>query len=86
MRLDLESADLPAADREALEGLIGRARFFELPARPGRPRPDAFQYDLCIEDAGRRHAVCVHDPVEPGALRSLLERLSALARHSQAEP
>jgi hypothetical protein len=80
VRLALDSADLPAAERDALEALIARARFFELSAEPARPRPDAFQYDLEIEHAGRRHAVCVHDPVEPEALRPLLERLTALAR------
>jgi hypothetical protein len=80
VRLVLESAELPAAERESLETLIARARFFELPARTSRPRPDAFQYDVCIEDAGRSHAVCVHDPVEPKTLRSLLDRLTALAR------
>ena|SRR5882762_990603 len=80
VRLDLESAELPAAERKALEALVARARFFELPARSSRPQPDAFQYDLCIEDAGRRNAVCLHDPVEPETLRSLLERLTALAR------
>ena len=80
VQLALESAELPAAEREALEALIARARFFELPPRTARARPDAFQYDLTIENAGRRHAVCVHDPVEPEALRPLLERLTALAR------
>ena len=80
MRLALESADLPAAERDALETLIARARFFELPARGARPRPDAFQYDLAIEHAGRRHALCVHDPVEPEALRPLIDRLTMLAR------
>jgi len=80
VRLVLESAELPAAERDALEALVARARFFELPAGPGRPRPDAFQYDLAIEHAGQRHVVCVHDPVEPEGLRPLLERLTALAR------
>jgi hypothetical protein len=80
VRLALDSAELPAAERDALEALIAGARFFELADRPARPRPDAFQYDLAIEHAGRRHVVCVHDPVEPEALRPLLELLTALAR------
>lgn len=80
MRLDLESAELPAAERDALEGLIARAGFFTLHARSARSRPDAFQYDLAIEHGGRRHALCVHDPVEPEALRPLIEHLTALAR------
>ena len=87
MQLVLESAELPAAEREALETLIDHACFFELPVRPTRPgrsRPDAFQYDLAIENRGQRHALCVHDPVEPETLRPLLERLTALARGGSA--
>lgn len=87
MRLVLESAELPDGEREALETLIAHARFFELPARPTGPtrsRPDAFQYDLAIETTGQRHAVCVHDPVEPETLRPLLECLTALARGGHA--
>ena len=80
MRLALESAELPAAEREALEALIARADFFALPAARSRPRPDGFQYDLAIEHAGRRHALCLHDPVEPEALRPLIERLTEMAR------
>jgi hypothetical protein len=80
VRLVLESAELPAAEREALEGLIARADFFELAARTARARPDAFQYDLAIEYAGRSHALCLHDPVEPEALRPLIERLTEMAR------
>ena len=80
MRLVLESAELPAAEREALEALIARADFFALPAGRGRGRPDAFQYDLAIEHAGRRHALCLHDPIEPEALRPLIERLNEMAR------
>jgi len=68
------------AERDALEALIARADFFALPPRPARARPDAFQYDLAIEHAGRRHALCLHDPVEPEALRPLIERLIELAR------
>ncbi len=80
VRLVLESAALPAAERDALETLIARARFFELAPTAARPRPDRFQYDVCIEDAGRRHAVSLHDPVEPEPLKVLLEHLTALAR------
>jgi len=80
VRLTLESDELPAAERETLEALITRADFFTLTAARGRPRPDAFQYDLAIEHAGRRHALRLHDPVEPEALRPLIERLIEMAR------
>ena len=83
VRLALESAELPAAEREALEQLIARARVFERAESRTRPRPDGFQYDLAIEQGGRRHTLCVHDPVDE-SLAPLLERLTALARGGDA--
>ena len=80
VRLSLESADLPPAEREALERLIERSRFFELPARLAAPHPDAFQYDLTIEDEGRRHAVHLDDRGAPEDVKPLLRHLIDLAR------
>src|SRR5260221_8377458 len=68
VRLVLQSAPLPAAERYALETLIARAPFFELAPTPARPRPHRFQYDVCIEDAGPRHPLRPPDPVEPQPL------------------
>jgi emfourin len=80
VRLALESAELPAGEREALESLIEQARFFELPPRLVSPIPDAFQYDLAIEREGRRHVVRLDERGAPEAVRPLLQRLTELAR------
>jgi len=80
VRLAIESAELPAGEREALEALIERARFFELPSRLVSPVPDAFQYDLAIEREGLRHAVRLDERGAPEAVKPLLRRLTELAR------
>ena len=80
VRLALESAELPAGEREALEALIHQAGFFELPDRLLSPAADAFQYDLAIEREGLRHAVRLDERGAPEAVRPLLQRLTELAR------
>src|SRR5258705_11759111 len=79
VRLVLESAALPAAERDALETLIARARFFELAPTAARPRPYRFQDVLCIQGARRRHAVSLHYPVKPEPVKVLLGALTARA-------
>ena len=82
MRLALDSAELPPGEREALEGLVARARFFELPEQRASVNPDAFLYDLSIEREGRRHAICLGDRDAPAELKPLLARLIEMARSS----
>jgi hypothetical protein len=84
VRLALDSAALPSGEREALEALIARARFFELPARHASAHPDAFQYDLAIEQEGRRHTICLGDRDAPADLKPLLERLVEIARSGRS--
>jgi len=83
VRLALDSAVLPHGEREALEALIARARFFDLPERRASAHPDASQYDLAIEMEGRRHAICLGDRDAPDEIRPLLERLVEMARNAR---
>jgi hypothetical protein len=79
-RVALDLDELPAAERNAIESLVERAGFFDLPAECLSPRPDAFQYTVTIEAEGRRHCVRADDLGAPPHLRPLLERLARLAR------
>ena len=72
--------DLPPASarkvRAALEGMeVEQPR--RRVARPA-PFPDAFQYDLEVDD-GERGALTVHDPVSSPELQALLDVLLPLA-------
>ncbi len=65
-----------------LHALVAAADFFRLPAvivTPG-PAPDQFHYRVTVTEGLRRHTIQTTDSAAPAALRSLLERLAALAR------
>lgn len=85
--LTIDVSALPDGDAAELRQLVDRSRFFELPASVARPHgADARTYTITIEDEGRSHTVTLVDPVAPGALRVLLDRLrwhAAAARRSR---
>jgi hypothetical protein len=67
-------------DRQKLERLVTDARFFELPAMV--PAPRGSHQRVCritVEEAGRRHSVSAHDPVQGPALQALIDCLSQFA-------
>ena len=85
---DLDPDSLPAARAGAIRQMIREAGFFDLPAVfPALSQgADRFQYNLTIEDNGKRHSVEIHDTEDlPGSLKQLLKVLTDIAR-SRPEP
>jgi hypothetical protein len=77
--IDLE--ELSEDQSEALEEMLDKADFFELPADLTRPpMPDAFTYTITVTTEVRRHSVRVSDTTAPDDLRPLLEELNKQAR------
>src|SRR5574342_1262973 len=77
--LDLE--ELPKDQAKALEEMLDKADFFELPADLTRPpMPDAFTYTITVSSESRQHSVRVTDATAPDNLRPLLEELNKQAR------
>jgi hypothetical protein len=77
--IDLE--ELPEVQAKALEEMLDKADFFELPADLTRPpMPDAFTYTITVTTEVRRHSVRVSDATAPDDLRPLLEELNKQAR------
>ena len=83
-RITLDTDSLPPRERRAIESLVARAAFFDLPVECRSPRPDAFQYTVAVEAEGRRHEVRTDEQGVPARLRPLLERLLARARAARA--
>jgi hypothetical protein len=78
----IDTAALPSADAAALESLVSAARFFDQPAEIGRPRPgaaDYFQYKITIDASGRRHTVCLIEPIDDPNLQALVNAFQARA-------
>ncbi|HVL05326.1 MAG TPA: protealysin inhibitor emfourin [Acidimicrobiales bacterium] len=74
--------ELPPASAEKVEAALAEMDF-ERPRRrrtvpaPG-PWPDAFQYDIEVDD-GEKRSITVHDPVISPEVRALLDVLVPLA-------
>jgi Emfourin len=80
--IEVDTAQLPAAEAAELDHLVDGARFFEQPAiTPAPPgAADYRQYTITVERPGRTHTVRVADPIGDSALAALVTRLQALRR------
>ena len=82
LRSAIDTAALAPADAAEVEAMLGKVDLDELTSgstRRGGP-PDRFQYDLVIEQDGRRHEITIGERDVSPPLRSLLERLVDEAR------
>ncbi|MGE5816315.1 MAG: protealysin inhibitor emfourin [Acidobacteriota bacterium] len=88
--LPIDVSALPEREEKELRQLLERTEFFELPTRCLRPHgADARTYTITVEDEARSHTVTLADPVPPGDLRVLVERLrwhAVVARRSRSGP
>ena len=80
----IDSDSLPAQEASALRALIDAAGFFDLPRKSAAaPGADQFQYIVGIEDGARKHTIETSEGSASEALRTLLARLTTLARSSR---
>lgn len=90
MRLSatLDTETLPPGKARALEKLVARAHFFDLPSKipPPGPGADRFQYVITVESGRRCHTVELIDGAIPKALEPLLQALREAARPDPAPP
>ena len=79
----IDTAQLEAAPRAALERLVQAVDFFALPATVGRKRQDAAdtrEYTVTVEEAGRSATVRVLEPFDNADVEALIAALEAHAR------
>ncbi len=75
----------PAEDREMRE-LLERAKLFDQPAQPGaRSTPDQFQYEITVEDQGKRHSFVTNDAAAPDELLDFIDWLFAAAKKREKD-
>jgi hypothetical protein len=77
---DLDTEQLPSADRERLAGLVHAVAFFGLAPERSSRLPDMIQYRVRVEEAGRAHEVIFDDACGEPPLLELVERVAELAR------
>ena len=84
MVADVDLDQLPGHQAEAVRAALDGVDFDRLHkgrARPADPpgRPDAYQYDLEVDD-GRRRSLTVHEPLADPGLQQLVDVLLPMAR------
>jgi hypothetical protein len=82
LRASLDTAELPAAEADAVRRLVDRADLDALARRPPAPTrmPDRFQYDLTVTRDDRRQHLSVGEAAVTPELRPLLDHLMRRAR------
>jgi hypothetical protein len=84
----IDTAQLPAAERSKLEGLLQSTRFFALPPSIGQRRrgaADLREYTLRVEDETRDYTVRVVEPFDHPELEQLIAELRSHARVQAAK-
>ncbi len=85
IRSTVDAKDLAPEEGQKLRQMVEESNFFNLPAKIASrsPQPDRFQYELTVEEEGRRHTVMVSEEVMPEKLKLLARWLMEKARSMQ---
>ncbi|MBA3921102.1 MAG: hypothetical protein H0X31_05070 [Nostocaceae cyanobacterium] len=77
---EIDTTTLPNSESNQLRQLVETADFFRLPAKitARTPQPDRFEYQLTVEDNGKKHTVTVGEQAVPGKLKPLLDWLDGV--------
>jgi hypothetical protein len=83
LRSEVDTATLPPEEAREWESLVAAADLRSIAAGTGRRHggrsargvPDAFQYDLTVEDEGRRTQVTAGESELPPPAKELVQRL-----------
>jgi hypothetical protein len=80
-----DSASLEPAQADALEAMIEDAGLFDLPERlgPASSHPDAFDYELTVEDGERRKTIRASQDALPEQVRALIQWLQSVPGHEE---
>lgn len=81
VRAEVDSEQLPPAQKREMKKLVEEAKLFDQPAKPGgRAMPDQFQYEITIEDQGKTHSFVTNEAAASDQLLELVDWLIAAAK------
>ncbi len=85
VRTTIDEKDLTPDEALKLRRLVEQADFLNLPQKitPRSARPDRFQYELSLEESGKRHTVTTSEEAMPENLKPLAKWLMEKARQSR---
>lgn len=73
LRAEVDSSQLTPAESRKLAKLVEEARLFDQPAPAAGAMPDQYQYDVTVEDGGRRHSIQTNDAAASAEVRRLID-------------
>lgn len=76
---NVDTAQLPSDEADALQKMVTAASFFELPKTAAQAR-DQFQYKVVVEAEQVKYTVETTDTAAPESLRPLLRQLTLMTR------
>ncbi len=85
IKTTVDEKDLAPDEAQTIRQLVEEADVFNLPRKivPRSPRSDRFQYELSLEESGRKHTVTMSEEVLPEKLRPLIEWLVEKSRQTK---
>lgn len=84
MKTAVDEKDLAPGEAQKLRQWVEETDFFNLPGKiiSRSPQPDRFQYELKLEEKGRRNTVTVSEEAMPAKLKPLVNWLMGKARQT----
>jgi len=83
---EVDSGQLSPAQAQEMKELAERARLFDQPAKPGvKSSPDQFQYEITVEDEGKRSSFVTNDAAASEELLDLIDWLFGVAHKNRSK-
>jgi hypothetical protein len=83
---EVDSERLSRAQALEMRELAERARAFDQPAKPGvKSMPDQFQYEITVEDQGKRRSFVTNDAAASDELMDLIDWLIETAHKDRSK-
>ena len=86
VQTEVDTSSLPADEAEAIEHMLDKANFFDLPSDPNRVKEaDRFTYELTVISDNTEHTVYFSEQDAPLEINTLVRQLTLLSRRHDIE-
>ncbi len=85
--VEVDSDQLSPAEARKMKELVERAGLFDQATQPGgKATPDQFQYEVTVEDRGKKHSFVTNDATASEDMLDLIDWLVDAAGKSKPTP
>ena len=83
---EVDSDQLSPSQAQKMKELVERAKLFDQAPKPGgKPMPDQFQYEIVVEDQGKKHSFVTNDAAASEELLDLVDWLFDASRKQKKD-